>query len=125
MKLSYSACILQHNMIIHFSYMKARQETERLTGNILCSVALPHLWRCWCLSVAGQDLECDAATAAPQQLLEFMGVGVDLATVHLADYVPCVQHALPVNRAAVQDPSDHHLPLLHAERDSLKESRSH
>ena len=81
---------------------------------------LPHLRRCWCVSVAGQDLECDASTTVPQQLLEFIGVATDLATVHLTDYVSRVQHALPVNRAAVQDPSDHHLSPLHTERHSLE-----
>lgn len=88
-------------------------------------LCLPHLWRCWRVSVAGKDLKCDAPTAVPQQLLQFMGVAADLTTVHLADYVPSVQHALPVNRAAVQDSCNHHLPPLHAERHPLKESSSH
>ena len=86
---------------------------------------LSHLWRCWRVSVAGQDLECNASTTVPQQLLEFTGVTTDLATIHLTDYVSCVQHALSVNRAAMQDPSDHHLSLLQTERHSLKDSKSH
>lgn len=57
----------------------------------------PHLWRRRCVSVAGQDLECDAPAAVPQLLLEFKGVATDLTTIDLTDYIPCVQHALPVN----------------------------
>lgn len=83
---------------------------------------VPDLWQCRCLFVAGQNLEYDAPAAVPQQLLEFMGVGTDLTTIHFANYVPCVQHALSVNRAAVQDPCNHHLPPLHTERHSLKHS---
>lgn len=94
-------------------------------ATIKSSLLFPHLWRCRCLSVAGQHLECDAPAAVPQQVLEFMGIAADLTTVHLADYIPCMQHALPVNRAAMQDPCDHHLSPLHTERHPLEESRCH
>lgn len=92
---------------------------------IKCSLLFPHLRRWRCISVAGQDLERDAPTAVPQQLLEFVRVAADLTAVHLADNVPCVQHALSVNRAAVQDPCDHHLSPLYTERHPLEESESH
>lgn len=83
-----------------------------------------YLWRCWCVFVAWQDLECNTPAAVPQQLLEHMWVAADLSTIHLSDYVPCVQHALPVNWASVQDPGYHHLSSHHAECHPLKESKS-
>lgn len=96
-----------------------------LTETTESSLPFPHLWRCRCVSIAGQHLQRDAPAAVPQQLLEFMRVAADLTTVHLTDYIPCMQHALPVNRTAMQNPRDHHLSLFHAESHSLEESRSH
>lgn len=98
---------------------------HRLEDESAASLSLPHLRWCWCLSVTGHHFERDAPTAVSQQLLEFVGVAADLVTVHLANYVPSVQHALPVNRTAVQDPCDHHLPPLHTESHPLKEMSSH
>lgn len=88
------------------------------------SAILSHLWRCRCVSVAGQHLQCDATAALPQQFLEFMWVAANLTTVHLTDYIPDVQHALPVNRAAMQNPCNHHFALFHAESHPLKESKN-
>lgn len=84
-----------------------------------------HLWRRRGVPVAGQHLQRDAAAAVPQQLLEVVGVAPDLAAVHFADDVADVQHALPVDGAAVQDPRDHHFSPLRAERHPLKEGKCH
>lgn len=84
-----------------------------------------HLWRRRRVPVAGQHLQRDAAAAVPQQLLQVVGVAPDLAAVHFADDVADVQHALPVDGAAVQDPRDHHLAALRAERHPLKEAKCH
>lgn len=54
-----------------------------------------------------------------------VGVAPDLAAVHFADDVTDVQHALPVDGAAVQDPRDHHFSPLRAERHPLKEGTCH
>lgn len=83
---------------------------------------LPDLWQGRCVSVAGQNLEYDAPTAVPQKLLELVGVGTNLTTIHLTNDVARVQHALSVNRTAMQDPCNHHLPLLHTKCHPLKHS---
>ena len=49
-----------------------------------------------------------------------MGVAPDLTTIYLTDYIPRVQHPLPVDGAAMQDACDHHLSLHHTERHTLK-----
>lgn len=96
---------------------------EKPEENKKWNLPLSHLWGCWRVSVAGQDLECDASITVSQQLLEFNWVATDLTAIHFVDYVPRVQHALPVNRASVQDSCNHHLSLLHTKSHPLKESK--
>lgn len=91
---------------------------------MLVTLPSPHLRGRRCVSVARQNLECDAPAAVSQQLLEFLGVTAHFLTVDFPDDVARVQHPLPIDGAAVQDPCDHHLPVHRAERHSLKERTS-
>lgn len=79
-----------------------------------------HLRGCGGLSVAGHHPEGDGTAAVLQQLLQLPGVGAHRAAIHLVDDITRVQHALPVDGAAVQDPCDHRLPALHAKRHTLR-----
>ena len=84
-------------------------------------VSLSHLRGRWRVSITRQDLEGDAATAVLQQLLQLLGVAAHLAPVHLADDVAGVQHSLPVDHGAVEDPRDDQFTPLHPERHALTE----
>lgn len=71
-------------------------------------------------SVAGHHPEGDSPAAVLQQLLQLPGVATHHMAVHLEDDVTRVQHALPVDGAAVQDPRDHRLAALHTKCHTLR-----
>lgn len=78
-----------------------------------------YLRRRWSVPVAGEDFQRDPAAAVLEHLLQLGGVVAHVLPVHFLYDVAHVEEALPVDHAAVEDPRDHQVVLLHTKCHSL------
>lgn len=97
-----------------------RTQFDKICSVPVCCFPFTNLCSCGCVSVAGQDFEGDASIDVLQHLLQCRRIAAHLLAIQLPDDVARVQHALPVNHAAMENACDHKLAILHSECHALK-----
>lgn len=78
-----------------------------------------YLRRCRSVTVTGEYLQRDPAAAVFEHFLQLGGVVADVLPVHFLYDVTHMEQALPVNHAAMQDPSNDQVVFLHAKCHTL------